>query len=202
MSSVPRHASAAINHPTLPTDHAIPPVNSTSPAIPITSPLAPPAKTAPATTLPSTIAPAPPTSPSEPSHPLSPSEPDEQAAGTITPPVPLVNISIPLHVHLHVSFTDSTQVHLRVLVISGESHVFTFEPELAVGRMVGLDLLPFLILHFMLPWMCADVVIAERAHLEYVAFRWVHRDFFRLSQTDGPTRQTGRLLRNLLHRVS
>jgi hypothetical protein len=29
-------------------------------------------------------------------------------------------------------------VHLRVLMISGESHVFTFEPETTVGRMKEL----------------------------------------------------------------
>jgi hypothetical protein len=29
------------------------------------------------------------------------------------------------------------QVHVRALVISGQNHVFNFEPELTVGRMVS-----------------------------------------------------------------
>jgi len=38
------------------------------------------------------------------------------------------------------SYAD-TQVHVRALVISGQNHVFNFEPELTVGRMVRTPLL-------------------------------------------------------------
>jgi len=51
-------------------------------------------------------------------HPLESEENETSQKGKITPPVPMV--------------------HLRALIISGESHVFTFEPETTVWRMKEL----------------------------------------------------------------
>lgn len=89
-------------------------------AAPLTQPLAVPLSLPTPTSDPSPSAPPSVPESSATSHPLT-TAPDESAKDgqeAVNPPVPMV--------------------HLRVLVISGDSHVFTFEPETTVGRMKEL----------------------------------------------------------------
>jgi hypothetical protein len=72
--------------------------------------------------------------------------------------------------------TDN-QVHVRALVISGQNHVFNFEPELTVGRMVSyvhtsLYSLPPLSL---LPFAFTPSLQSTDLHAGYVRWYWWNR---------------------------
>lgn len=114
---------------------------------------------------------APSLAPITPSHPLaldSNVEPQVSAASPVSPSStnpPAAGPMVRLFPHLQHLFSitqtytyrwrsTDNQVHVRALVISGQNHVFNFEPELTVGRMVSyiptslysvppLSLLPF-----------------------------------------------------------
>jgi len=111
---------------------------NTSPPQPLAAPLSLPSPTLDHSVTPPTSTSAPPkaetSSPT--SDPLAVTT--EEGQGSVTPSVPLVRRSF-LIPFAHIIQADmGMQVHLRVLVISGESHVFTFEPETTVGRMKEL----------------------------------------------------------------
>jgi hypothetical protein len=66
-------------------------------------------------------------------------EPDSISTPTPTPaPTPAPEPKVCAPSVIGPSSTNTTQVHLRVLIISGESHVFSFGPETTVGRMKEL----------------------------------------------------------------
>ncbi|WWD21654.1 hypothetical protein CI109_106140 [Kwoniella shandongensis] len=106
---------SADNHPSSSSSH--PPAPSLAPPIhPSTSEGN--AFTAPATT---------------PSHPLDPNTPAQTTTTTASveqyqPPAPVIESITPA----------IPKVHLRALLISGQSHVYSFEPEITVGRMKEL----------------------------------------------------------------
>jgi hypothetical protein len=67
--------------------------------------------------------------------------------GSSTPPVEMVRCAAVCDAacpYVMERCTDSahTQVHVKALIISGDSHVFSFEPETTVGRMVRVASFP------------------------------------------------------------
>ncbi|KAK8847564.1 hypothetical protein IAR55_005423 [Kwoniella newhampshirensis] len=71
------------------------------------------------------------------SHPLDPNTPSSLPVSSPAPASTAVERSSPRPVAESVT-PVIPKVHLRALVISGQSHVYSFEPEITVGRMKEL----------------------------------------------------------------